>query len=108
VERLPENVEIALFRVIQESLNNIHRHSGADRVSIELTNGAKAIVLRISDNGKGLPPEVLGGGPGRRASFGVGILGMKERLSQLGGTLNINSSKKGTVVEAKVPAKQGK
>ena len=107
LERLPENVEIALFRVIQESLNNIHRHSGADRVSIELTNGAKAIVLRISDNGKGLPPEVLGGGPRRRASFGVGILGMKERLSQLGGTLNINSSKKGTVVEAKVPARRG-
>ena len=101
--RLPENTEIALFRVIQESLNNIHRHSGADRVSIELTNGAKSVMLRISDNGKGLPPEVLSGGPGRRAAFGVGILGMRERLSQLGGTLSINSTKQGTVVEAKIP-----
>jgi two-component system, chemotaxis family, CheB/CheR fusion protein len=108
LERLPENIEIALFRVIQESLNNVHRHSGADRVSIELTNGAKAVMLRISDNGKGLPPQVMSGGLGQRAVFGVGILGMRERLSQLGGTLSINSTKKGTVVEAKVPAKAEK
>lgn len=108
LERLPESVEIALFRVIQESLNNIHRHSGADRVSIELNNGAKSLVLRISDNGKGLPPEIMSGIPGKRATFGVGILGMRERLSQLGGTLSINSTRKGTVVEAKVPAPQVK
>lgn len=108
LERLPESVEIALFRVLQESLNNIHRHSGADRVSIEMSNGTKAVILRIIDNGKGLPADVMSGGPGRRAAFGVGILGMRERLSQLGGTLSINSTKKGTVVEARVPAPQAK
>ena len=65
-------------------------------------------MLRISDNGKGLPPEIMSGIPGKRATFGVGILGMRERLSQLGGTLSINSTRKGTVVEAKVPAPQVK
>ena len=101
LERLPEHVEIALFRVVQESLNNVHRHSAAKNVAIELMNGSNAVSLKISDNGKGMPPEVLSGS--RKSVLGVGILGMRERLAQLGGTLNISSTKKGTVVEAVVP-----
>jgi two-component system CheB/CheR fusion protein len=103
IGRLPENVEIALFRVIQESLNNVHRHSSAKKATIELRRNADHITLQINDNGKGLPPGMLTGA-GRTKAFGVGILGMKERLAQLGGSLEVTSGKKGTVIRAVVPA----
>jgi signal transduction histidine kinase len=103
IGRLPENVEIALFRVIQESLNNVHRHSGAKKATIELRRNAQHVTLEISDNGKGLPVGLLSE-TGQTRAFGVGILGMKERLAQLGGRLEVNSSKKGTTIKAVVPA----
>jgi PAS domain S-box-containing protein len=101
--RLPEAVELALFRVIQESLTNIHRHSGATQANIELAKTDGGVTLEVRDNGKGLPPSLISGGDGKQI-LGVGILGMKERLSQLSGTLNINSGKQGTVVKAVVPS----
>jgi two-component system, chemotaxis family, CheB/CheR fusion protein len=103
IGRLPENVEIALFRVIQESLNNVHRHSGAKKATIELRRNAEHVTLEISDNGKGLPVGLLSE-TGQTRPFGVGILGMKERLAQLGGWLEVTSSKKGTTIKAVVPA----
>jgi len=103
IGRLPENVEIALFRVIQESLNNVHRHSGAKRATIELKRNAEHVTLQISDNGKGLPVGLLSE-TGQTRAFGVGILGMKERLAQLGGWLEVTSNKKGTTIKAVVPA----
>jgi two-component system CheB/CheR fusion protein len=103
IGRLPENVEIALFRVIQESLNNVHRHSGAKKATIELRRNAEHVTLEISDNGKGLPVGLLSE-TGQTRPFGVGILGMKERLAQLGGWLEVTSSKKGTTIKALVPA----
>jgi len=103
IGRLPENVEIALFRVIQESLNNVHRHSGAKKATIELKRNAEHVTLQISDNGKGLPVGLLSE-TGQTRAFGVGILGMKERLAQLGGWLEVTSNKKGTTIKAVVPA----
>jgi two-component system CheB/CheR fusion protein len=100
--RLPQNVEIALFRVIQESLNNIRKHAQAKKARIELSGDAEEVTLQISDDGKGMPQEVLTTTE-EKAPLGVGILGMKERLSQLGGTLEVSSGKKGTTIKAVVP-----
>ncbi|HYK39833.1 MAG TPA: PAS domain S-box protein, partial [Candidatus Eremiobacteraceae bacterium] len=99
LRRLPENVEIALFRVIQEALSNIHRHSEAKNVEISVTDLAKAVTLRIADNGKGMHINSSKETP----AIGVGIQGMRERLAQLGGTLEITSGHSGTTVLAKVP-----
>ena len=99
IDRLPSNVEIALFRVIQEGLNNIHRHSGAAAAQVEVKAVDGSLLLRISDDGHGIqsPPSQ------RDPRLGVGLLGMRERLSQLGGRLSINSDGKGTSIEAQVP-----
>jgi len=103
IARLPESVELALFRVIQESLNNIHRHSGAQKARIELRRDEDKIILEIRDDGKGLPVEMVNGTSRSKPVLGVGVLGMKERLIQLGGTLEIQSGKKGTIVRALLP-----
>ena len=98
--RFPQNVEIALFRIIQEALNNIHRHSRADKAEIEITETTDSVTLRVFDNGKGFRSEPSEESP----PFGVGIQGMRERLTQLGGTLEIASGKKGTTLTATVPS----
>jgi two-component system, chemotaxis family, CheB/CheR fusion protein len=102
--RLPQAVELALFRVTQECLNNIRRHSGAKQAEIDLARNGESITLQVHDNGKGIPAEVLSGGGNHKQLMGVGILGMKERLSQLGGTLEITSDKSGTTVRVVVPS----
>lgn len=106
IGRLPQQVELALFRVIQESLSNIRRHSGASKAQIKLARSDGSISLEIRDNGKGMPPELLSSSRNSKQVIGVGILGMRERLSQLGGTLEIESSKNGTAVKVSlsVPA----
>jgi len=95
-ERLPLDTETALFRIVQESLINIHRHAGSDVARIRLLRDARTLVLEIADRGRGIPEESLkrirsGGG-----AFGVGIAGMSERTGQLGGSLEITSSDDGT------------
>ncbi len=100
IGRLSPDIELALFRVIQEALNNIHRHSGAKTAQVEVAKKDDSLVLRVSDDGRGMPPSRAGtAGP----TLGVGLLGMRERLSQLGGRLKINSSASGTIIEAEVP-----
>jgi PAS domain S-box-containing protein len=106
--RLPNAVELALFRVIQESLNNIHRHSAAKKAKIRLLSDGTAVTLEISDDGKGMPSEMMNHSPKSKPTIGVGILGMKERLSQLGGTLEIAAGKKGTTIKAVVPFRSEK
>ena len=103
IGRLPQPIELALFRVIQESLSNIHRHSGAKNAQINLARSDAGVSLEIRDNGKGIPPELLSGSNHGKQVVGVGILGMRERLSQLGGTLEIESNKNGTTVKVTVP-----
>ena len=101
--RLDQATELALFRVIQEALSNIHRHSGAKKAEVALTQSPEWVIVEIRDNGKGVPTGVLSGAPNSEARLGVGILGMRERLSQLGGSLEISSSKSGTTVKATIP-----
>jgi signal transduction histidine kinase len=104
--RLPAEMETAIFRVIQESLTNIHRHSGSAVARIQLRQVGEQVAVEVSDKGKGIPRDKLeemstSGTPG------VGIRGMRERLRQLGGALEIESAKVGTVVSVRLPLERG-
>jgi signal transduction histidine kinase len=101
--RLPQDNEIALFRVMQESLTNVQRHSGSKVVRIRIRQNNDIVELQIEDKGHGLPDGVLGQEQQARERLGVGIAGMRERLKQLGGRLEIASSPRGTKVRAIVP-----
>ena len=100
LQRLPPDVEIALFRVVQEALSNVHRHSEASKAKISVSAEANSLTVRITDNGKGMRID----SSYAPVVFGVGIQGMKERLAQLGGTLEVFASDgSGTTVTATVP-----
>ncbi|MGB8832567.1 MAG: PAS domain S-box protein [Candidatus Sulfotelmatobacter sp.] len=99
--RLPGDLEMTIFRIVQESLTNIHRHSGSDRARIALLRDAGEICLQIQDNGCGMPISQNGGSP--RLRTGVGIQGMHERVKQLGGRFEVSSNGKGTQVTAAFP-----
>jgi signal transduction histidine kinase len=101
--RLPKSVEIALFRVLQESLTNVHRHSGASDASIHFQHEAEAVILEIRDFGRGIPEERLRLLHGVTGETGVGLAGMRERLHELNGTLEIESDGRGTSMRATVP-----
>jgi len=97
--RLPSDVEIAIFRIVQECLTNIHRHSGSATATIRLHREGDRLLVQVQDRGKGIPiakqREVIESGRG-----GVGFGGMRERLRQLGGRLEIQSEGTGTLVIA--------
>jgi PAS domain S-box-containing protein len=96
--RLPREVETAVFRVIQESLTNIYRHSGSADARIEIQQDSDRVKVRIRDFGKGISDASQFG-----FNSGVGISGMKERVKQLNGDLRISRAEPGTLVEASVP-----
>jgi two-component system CheB/CheR fusion protein len=109
LERMPADVEIALFRVVQEALSNVHRHSKASRVEISVQNSVDTARLRVADNGKGIAGALKQGELAEDSpTVGVGIQGMRERLAQLDGSLEIKSGKKGTTIRVTVPLKGGK
>jgi PAS domain S-box-containing protein len=103
--RLPQEVEMALFRVVQEALGNIHRHSGSPTAGVRLSRDAFEVEVEIVDAGRGIPPDKLTSLNLGLGELGVGIAGMRERLRQLGGRLEIESSPKGTTVRATVALK---
>ncbi|MGC2475351.1 MAG: sensor histidine kinase [Candidatus Sulfotelmatobacter sp.] len=102
-ERLPGNVEIALFRVLQESLTNVHRHSGASDANIHFQHDGDAVILEVRDFGKGIPQERLRLLHGVSAETGVGLAGMRERMHELNGKLEIESDGRGTTMRATLP-----
>jgi PAS domain S-box-containing protein len=105
--RLSRDVELAIFRVLQESLTNVHRHSGSPTVQVRLGMEGDVAFLEVSDQGKGIPIEVLTAS--RRDSMpalGVGLRGMSERTRQLGGTLELSSGTRGTTVRATIPCQE--
>ena len=101
-ERLPRGIELALFRILQETLTNVHRHSGAHCVDIEMTCHDELVVLTIHDDGRGIPLEVLLRFRAGMAA-GVGLAGMKERVAELGGKLEVESNRQGTMIRATLP-----
>jgi PAS domain S-box-containing protein len=102
--RLSRDTELALFRVLQESLTNVHRHSGSQTAEIDLSTRDGMAVLEIRDKGKGMPSSVLKqSDESAYRVIGVGLRGMRERLGQLGGKLEISSTESGATVTATVP-----
>jgi two-component system NarL family sensor kinase len=102
--RLQRDVELALFRVLQESLTNVHRHSGSQTAHIRLLMGNGRVTLEVTDTGKGIVPGLLEqSGQDWTGALGVGLRGMKERMRQLGGSLEVVSTEKGTAVSAMIP-----
>jgi len=92
-----------LFRVMQEALTNVHRHSGGSAVNIRLTVATDQVHLEIRDNGKGIPRETLKRLAEGAAETGVGIAGMRERVRELSGSLRIQSDKNGTLLRVMIP-----
>lgn len=100
--RLPQDMEIAIFRTVQECLTNVHRYSGSQTARIHLARSSAEVRLEVQDEGIGISAERLheiteAGTPG------IGIRGMRERMRQLGGHLDIRSNGQGTIVEAALP-----
>lgn len=102
-ERLDQDIETALFRVVQEALINVHRHAGSQRALIRLSRTDDGLTLEVEDQGRGMPAGLLEQLPAAGLALGVGVAGMRERLQQLGGTLDIESGRNGTIVRARVP-----
>ena len=99
--RFNRELETALFRIVQEGLTNVHRHSGGQKACVELKIHEHQIATTITDDGHGMSQEVLyevGKGQG-----GVGLMGMHERVKKLGGTIHIVSTKLGTTIKAQLP-----
>jgi PAS domain S-box-containing protein len=100
--RLPQDSETAIFRIVQECLTNIHRHSQSPVARVRITRSDSQVNLEVEDRGTGIAPEkrqVMDS----EGTAGVGIRGMRERLRHLGGSLEINSTEMGTVVLARLP-----
>jgi PAS domain S-box-containing protein len=104
-ERLGSDIEIAIFRVVQECLTNVHRHSGSRSASMRLAKEDGHVRLEIKDTGKGIPLEkqlaLASSG-----QLGVGFRGMRERIAQLGGILEVRSNRNGTLISATLPLKK--
>jgi len=100
--RIPREMETAVFRLVQECLTNIHRHSGSPTAKIRLHRSNHEVVIQVEDKGQGIPSEKLGSMTSA-GTPGVGITGMKERVRQLGGTLEISSDHSGTKIVARLP-----
>jgi len=103
VGRLPKPVALGLFRVLQESLTNIHRHSGSAKAEVTLTVLPRQVILRVRDFGRGISPELLRGFRTKGTNSGVGLAGMRERMRELGGQLNIQSSAPGIMISVTLP-----
>jgi PAS domain S-box-containing protein len=101
VGRLPRDMELVIFRLVQECLTNIHRHSGSKTASIGISRKSEQVTLDIRDQGRGMSPERLAEIHAGRS--GVGTRGMRERLLQFEGTVNFESSTSGTRVFATIP-----
>ena len=104
-DRLPLPVEMALFRVLQECLANIHRHSGSKHVEVSLVISPTDANLRIRDYGKGIPGAILHQFHTNGGRVGVGLAGMRERVREQGGHFDIQSNSSGTTISVCIPAK---
>jgi signal transduction histidine kinase len=101
--RLPREIETVLFRAVQEGLSNIYQHSGSPVARVRIAIDAGQVTLQISDEGHGIPPETVSKFHADIPTLGVGISGMRERIRELGGRMNIQSSENGTMVEVSLP-----
>ena len=105
--RLPGAVELTLFRILQESLTNIHRHSGASRAEVSVSRLPGGLVMKIRDFGKGIVAATLNRFRSDATGTGVGLAGMRERIRELGGRFEISADTNGTLIVVTVPANEG-
>jgi signal transduction histidine kinase len=98
--RWPQDVETAVFRIVQESLSNVQRHSGSRRARVRLRSQGRLLMAEVTDWGRGFDPAKQQSG---RVSLGVGLRGMRERVRQLGGELAITSGAGGTTIRVRIP-----
>ncbi len=103
LRRMPAEVEIALFRALQEALTNVHRHASTPKVDIRLMLEPNQIRMEIQDYGQGIPPEVLRHFDTGVGKTGIGLAGMRERVRELGGSLTIRSGHDGTLLAIVLP-----
>jgi signal transduction histidine kinase len=102
LRRLSEDAELAIFRIVQASLTNVHLHSGASEANVKIEEKPDAIIIVVSDEGHGIPEGMLDHTSQTR-TVGIGITGIRERVKQLGGRLEIETSRNGTRVKATIP-----
>jgi len=105
IERLQREVEVMFFRVLQESLTNIHKHSGSDSAQVTLLCSDHEVVLEVRDFGRGMPGNLLDRFLASGEGTGVGLAGIRERVNDLGGQLEIESGTSGTLVRVSLSAK---
>jgi signal transduction histidine kinase len=103
--RLARDMELALFRIVQESLANVHRHSGSPSAEVHIQRTENQLVLEVKDKGRGISKQIAEGLPEDASLIGVGLAGIRERIRQLGGRFEIHSSDQGTTVRAILPLK---
>lgn len=101
--RLPRAIELVLFRTLQEALTNVYRHSGSKTASIDLGVSTESVVLKIGDRGRGMDPAMLHKFEERGVGVGVGLSGIRERVNELKGQLEIRSCHRGTVLRVRMP-----
>ncbi len=106
IQRFEESTELVLFRALQESLTNVHRHSGAKQADVSLTDTRDSLVLTVRDHGSGISAAVLQNLARDGTAGGVGLAGMTERIREIGGRLEINASTQGTEIVAQVPIRR--
>ena len=102
LDRLSSQIEVALFRILQESLTNVHRHSGSPTVEIGVDVDTETVTLAIRDAGRGVPEQVLSHFR-ETGTAGIGLAGMRERVADLGGQLQVESNGSGTLLKATIP-----
>jgi signal transduction histidine kinase len=101
--RFSNDIEAAIFRVVQQSLSNIHRHSGSRTGLVAISVNADNVSVRVCDKGRGIPPKTLKGFNSGNVLLGVGLAGMRERIRSMGGRFVIDSDETGTTVDASIP-----
>ena len=104
--RFPRDLEIAVFRIVQETLTNVHRHSGSSTAKITIWRSPNQLRLKVEDKGKGMTLPAIGKDDRENAILGVGISGIRERVRQLAGQMQIRSGDWGTALEAVFPLEE--
>ena len=100
---LPKPVALGLFRVLQESLTNIHRHSESAKADVSVELLPNRVTLKVRDYGKGISPGLLRSFQAKGTNTGVGLAGMRERIRELGGQLSIQPCAPGTLISVTMP-----
>jgi PAS domain S-box-containing protein len=101
--RLPMDIEMTIFRIVQESLTNAYRHAETKSARVDLEVSGDTVIVQVRDYGKGLPSEMLESDLKVPRSMGVGLNGMRERVRQFGGELMLSQEEPGTKIEARIP-----